>query len=209
MGTSERSLVGALLLVALAPSACGGAAAGGALGPGDQATAQLHDLDGAPLDVGVVAREHDATVLVWWATRCPCVTRYHERIEALPDLLGPRVAVLAVASNADDDPARLRRVASERGLTVPLVVDPGARLADALGVPSTPAVVVLDRGGAVRYRGWIDNERRPGEGGRVAWLEEAVDAVLDGRGGRSASPMYGCTITKRLGQVGRCKAPDH
>jgi peroxiredoxin len=207
MAISEGTVGVALAVAAALASACGGAASAGALEPGAEATAQLHDLDGAPRGLDLVVREHEATVLVWWATRCPCVTRYHERIEALPQRLGPRVAVLAVASNADDDPARMRRVAAERGLTVPLVVDPGARLADALGVPSTPAVVVLDRRGAVRYRGWIDNERRPGEDGRVAWLEEAVEAVLAGRDGPSASPMYGCTITKRLGQAGRCSAP--
>jgi hypothetical protein len=205
-----------LLPTALAALGCAGGAGGAAaLRAEEAALAGLYALDrgdgggGGPAALAEVVANHDATLLLWWSTSCPCVKRYHARIEAIRAAYpADRVAVLAVASNADDPPARLRTVAAERGLTVPLLVDPGAALADRLGVRSTPTVVVLDRTGAVRFFGWIDNERVPGAAGRVPYAREALDALLAGRAPPHArSPFYGCTITRSIGAAGRCAGP--
>ena len=70
------------------------------------------------------------------------------------------------------------------------------------------AMVVLDRAGAVRYRGWIDNERLPGDPDREPWLEEALADLVTGRDvARAATPTWGCTITRSLGGHGRCAPP--
>ena len=173
--------------------------------------AGLTDLGGKPFDLARLVREHEATVLVWFATQCPCVRRYQPRMEALRDAYrADRVALLAVASNADDDYETLKEAVAERELALPLAVDPGGRLATLLGVQSTPTVVLLDREGQVRFLGWIDNEREPGESGRVAYLEAAVDAVLEPGAGDapSRSPVYGCRITRSLSEPSHCpKAP--
>ena len=53
--------------------------------------------------------------------------------------------------------------------------------------------------GEIRYRGWLDNERLPGEPGREAWLDAALRGVLDGKTAFAArTPTYGCTITRSL-----------
>lgn len=166
-----------------------------------------------PAELPRLIASHEATVLVWWATACPCVRRYHARIEAVAATWTPRgVAVVAVSSNADDSPEILRAAAAERALSLPLVLDPGGALALSLRVVSTPSVVVLDREGRVRFHGWIDNEREPGTRGRQAWLDDALEAVLAGREVPVArSPAWGCTITRSLGGGGRCiaaPAPD-
>ena len=162
--------------------------------------------EGAPAELGALVKQHDATVLVWWSSSCPCVTRYQERVEALRDAFpADRVAFAAIASNADDDAAKARAAAAEQGLTLPLIMDPAGGLADHLGVRSTPSVVVLDRGGNVRFKGWIDNERTTEESGRIAYAEEAVRAVLDGKPvPHKASPVYGCRVTRSLSDVGQC-----
>jgi hypothetical protein len=159
----------------------------------------LTDLDGRPVAVQELASAKDATVLVFWAAGCPCVKRYDARLEDLHARWPGKVGVWAVSSNADDDVPTLRRVRAERGLKTPILVDEHADLAAALGARSTPAVVVVDRAGQVRFRGWIDNERQPGEEGREPYLERAVEGILAGRSDfASASPVYGCVITRDL-----------
>lgn len=201
----------ALLFLALLLGAC--ASTGPArdrLSAEDPAVAGALALDASTsADLPRLIASHEATVLVWWASSCPCVRRYHARIEALPATWGPRgVAVVAVSSNADDSPERLRATVAERGLSLPLVLDPGAALAASLRVVSTPTVVVVDREGRVRFHGWIDNERTPGTRGRQAWLDDALEAVLAGHEPSVArSPAWGCTITRSLGGGGRCIAP--
>jgi peroxiredoxin len=161
----------------------------------------LSRLGGGPVDLQALAAEREATVLAFFATACPCVKRYQARVEALPGQYpAERVQVFLVSSNADDDEASLRRAVEARGLALPVLVDWTGGLAESLGVRTTPSVVVLDRTGAVRFRGWVDNERLPGESGREPWLERALAGVLSGSGSfAAASPMYGCTITRSLG----------
>jgi hypothetical protein len=121
-------------------------------------------------------------------------------VDALLDAYpAPRVRVLGVSSNAGEPFADALRVAAERQVRLPLFRDEGGRVAEALGARSTPTVVVLDASGAVRYLGWVDNERLPGAAGREPWLEHALEGVLDGKTAFSArSPTYGCAITHSL-----------
>lgn len=167
----------------------------------------LRELDGTPVTLSW--EESRATVLVFWATGCPCVRRYQGRIDALQETWGPRgVRVIAISSNVDDDVEKLRRLRDERAPGMRLLVDEGGRLAKALDAKSTPTVVVLDDRGKVRYHGWIDNERLPGERGRQAWLEEALEDLLAGREvRRPRTPTWGCRITRSFGDTPRCHAP--
>jgi peroxiredoxin len=158
----------------------------------------LIDAGGTTSTLEDLRRGHDATVLVFWSGTCPCVRRYQERVDALLDAYpATRVRVLGVSSNAGESFADVLRVATERQVRLPILRDEGGRVADALGVHSTPTVVVLDASGAVRYLGWVDNERLPGVPGREPWLERALQGVLDGKSTFAArSPTYGCTITR-------------
>ncbi len=204
----RRNLTPFGLLTLLLVGATGCASTGSLATPSTPAVDGLVQLDEQPFDLRATLRSHDATVLVWWASRCTCVVRYRDRIEALLKTWPPdRVAVLAVSSNADDELDQLRAAVAEGRTSLPLVIDPKARLADHVGVRSTPTVVVLDRNGVLRYVGWIDNEREPGDEGRVAYVNEAVNALLAGESPRRASPVYGCSITKTLSSVGRCAKP--
>lgn len=172
----------------------------------------LIDSRGVPVAVGELMRARTATVFVFWSRSCPCVRRYQRRIEALLERYpATRVRAVGVVSNAGETLVDARRVAAERGVRLPLYGDPDGRLAQALGARSTPTVVVLDRRGAIRFRGWIDNERAPGEGGREPWLERALEALLAGHDRFAArTPTYGCVITRSLfgdGAQRCCTAP--
>lgn len=187
-------LVPVLLAAAVAGCATSRPAAGGA------PPLALVTEGGEARSLPVLAAAHDATVLVFWSGTCPCVRRYQERIDALLDAYpASRVGVLGVSSNAGEPFADALRVARERGVRIPILRDEGGAVARALGATSTPTVVVLDRAGATRFVGWVDNERLPGEPGREAWLDRALEGVLEGRSAFAArTPVYGCTITRSL-----------
>lgn len=167
---------------------------------------------GAAVPVAELLGGREATVLVFWSAGCPCVRRYQARADALVDAWpAARVQVLGVLSNAGEAPDAARAEAARRGVRLPLWYDPGGRLAAAVGARSTPTAVILDRDGAVRFLGWIDNERSPGEAGREAWLEEALTALLEGDVTPRRRRTFGCPITRGLGGEPRpscCKVPD-
>jgi hypothetical protein len=162
-------------------------------------TLSLTSAEGATVTLDQLRAGHDATVIVFWSAGCPCVRRYQERVDALLDEYPKaRLKVIAVSSNAGECFAEALGAARERGMRVPLYRDEGGRLADAFGAKSTPTVVLLDASGAMRFRGWIDNERRPGDSGREPWLDRAIAGVLEGKSFESRSPVYGCRITRSL-----------
>jgi hypothetical protein len=147
-----------------------------------------------------------ATVIVFWSTGCPCVRRYQQRVDALVDHYGDRITMLAVSSNAGESMADVLRVARERGVKVPLMRDEGGRLARAIGARTTPTAAVFDQRGELRFLGWIDNEREPGDPAREPWLERAIEGVLEGRNDFvTRTPIFGCAITRSL--FGGSQAP--
>lgn len=200
-----RLLMAFMVLGLMSLASCASAGGASQLGPSDGAVLAV---DGSPTPLSETWAGHDATVLVFWASTCPCVSRYEARVAALRDRYpAQRVAFRYVASNADDDLAALTAARAAGREVVPFVKDPGGALARTLGVVSTPTAVVLDPAGAVRFRGWIDNEHVPGDPEREAWLEEAVDALLAGATARAATPVWGCTITRSLGERPQCSTP--
>lgn len=159
--------------------------------------------DGGDVLLAPMFAAHDATVLVWWSSSCPCVKRYAERVRDLAERFRPRgVAFYYVASNADDGPTEIAAAAPSAAL--PILQDPGGALADHFAVTSTPTVIVIDHAGAMRFRGWVDNEHPVGDPDREPWLEDALGWLADGGAGTRLTPVWGCMVTKSLGKVGRC-----
>src|SRR5512133_1160782 len=192
----------ALVLLAAALSGAGCATAPSSAPGGEPLP--LAAADGSTTTLAELTRGRDATVLVFWSATCPCVRRYQERVDALLDAWpAARVRVIGVSSNAGEPFEGALAAARERGLRLPLYRDEGGRVAEAVGARSTPTVAVLDRSGRVRFLGWVDNERRPGEAGREPWLERAVSSLLAGGVADPArTPVYGCVITRSLLQAG-------
>lgn len=194
MGTSDRTWARGVLSAVL----IAGCAHAPATGP-SQPALSLQAPDGADVTLASLTRDRAATVLVFWSGGCPCVRRYQERVDALLDRYpADRVRVVGVSSNAGESFDEVQRVARERGVRVPIYRDRGGKLAEAVGARSTPTAVILGGGGAVKFRGWIDNERLPGQADREPWLEDALQALLAAREFRARTPTYGCVITRSL-----------
>ncbi len=156
----------------------------------------LRSSTGAVVTLESLTKNADATVLVFWSAGCPCVRRYQARVDALRER--PGVQVLAVSSNAGESFDEALRVANERGVKAPLYRDDTGAIAAFVNARSTPTVAVLDRTGAVRFTGWLDNEREVGADDREPWLERALEGVLGGSSFAARTPTWGCTITRHL-----------
>ncbi|MGB8298518.1 MAG: redoxin family protein [Polyangia bacterium] len=209
MGISRRYVVATVLLA----SAVAGCASQKVAKRGQADELTLLTGEGNAVPLREIWRGRRATVLISWSANCPCVRRYQDRVETLLEQYQAKgVAVLGVSSNADETFAEVKRVAGARGIHLPIMRDEDGLLAQALGVRSTPTVVLLDERGRARFVGWFDNERTPGEPDREPWLELALQGVLENRSDfATRSPVYGCTIARRLfgaTQGHSCLAPN-
>jgi peroxiredoxin len=188
------------LLVCLVPClSTSGCASGDLASAARSSDIPLTTAEGTRTTLQALSRNRAATVLVFWSGGCPCVRRYQQRVDDLLDRYpAERVQVLGVSSNAGEDYADVLRIARERGVRIPIVRDEHGELARSIGVHSTPTAVVIGGDGRVRFLGWIDNERLPGDPQREPWLDRAIEGLLDNRAFANRTPTYGCTITRSL-----------
>jgi peroxiredoxin len=158
---------------------------------------QLKDASGASRSLESYSGK--ILVLVFWSFKCPVSLAYDDRVENLQAKYADKnIAVLGVASGANDSADEIRANAANRKIQFPILLDSEGDLAEKLGATHTPDVYVFDRDGILRYRGAFDNNKKPGENGRVVYVEDAVDAILSGRT-VTVSEMrpFGCSIKRR------------
>ena len=135
-------------------------------------------------------------VLNFWSAECPWAERADrqllEYLEQWPD----KVILLPVASNANEAPEMLARVAAERGLP-PVLHDTQRQVADLYGAQTTPHLFLIDEAGILRYQGALDDvtfrRRQPTQ----HYLRQAVDALLAGRQPEPTQTQpYGCALVR-------------
>jgi thiol-disulfide isomerase/thioredoxin len=167
---------------------------------------QVGDLDGRvirPFATGAAA-----SVVFFVATDCPVSNAYAPEIERVCREFAPRgVGCSLMYEDVDTaaSPATLDRQVrthldeyKHRGL--PAAIDRSRAVATAVRATITPTAVVVDRQGAVRYRGRVDNlyaalgKTRQQITSRD--LRDALDAVLAGRPvAHPETEAIGCFIT--------------
>ncbi len=186
-----RNAISALLLCALLTVPAARADVGDRIGD-----FRLTDANGTSHALSAYAGK--VVVLVFWSFKCPVALAYTDRIRSLQDkYAGRNVVILAVDSSANESAVEVEKNASNLGLSFPVLMDPDGTLAEKLGSTHTPDAFILDRGRVVRYQGAIDNNKRPGEGGRIAHVEEALDSLLSGSAVQvPETTPFGCTIRR-------------
>ncbi len=137
--------------------------------------------------------------LIFWSFKCPVALAYDGRINELQDKYGSRgVAVFGVTSAANETAAEIRANTANLNLKVPVMLDLDGSLAEILGATHTPSVFILDRNGILRYKGSLDNNKKAGENGRIAYAEDAMDAILAARAvAIPETRPFGCSIKRR------------
>ena len=139
---------------------------------------------------------HGATVLVFYADHCPCLTAHRDRLAAIAREFEPRgVRFYLVDSEVSATLARDAAEVRERGYAFPLLIDHGARLAKLLGAEYATYTVVLDSSGRVLYHGGIDDERHHLTSHPTEYLREALEDVTAGRPvRRPRADVLGCSL---------------
>jgi len=159
----------------------------------------IRDLDGRTLRPLAPARS--AAVLFFVSTDCPISNNYVPEIRRLCRAYAPRgVDCVLLYEDAQVTTAAARAHRADFGLRdLAAAIDDGRMIAGAASATITPEAAVVDRSGAIRYRGRIDDvyvdlsRRRAAP--TVHDLADALDAVLAGRPvPRPSAPALGCYI---------------
>jgi peroxiredoxin len=164
----------------------------------------LPDTDGALHDLGD-AGGAPATVVIFTCNHCPYALAWHERLMAAgADYSARGVRFHAVNPNdaerypRDSYEAMRVRVEQEEW-TMPYLHDAGQEAARTYGARTTPDVFVFDAEGRLAYRGAPDADHGD-ESQNAAWLRDALDDLLAGRGvARPQTEPVGCSVKWKQG----------
>ena len=180
-----RVLPGAVVVMLLAGSVSG----------------QTRDINGRPFAPFTPAGK--ANVLLFVQTDCPISNSYAPEIQRICKAYEPRGVSCSLAyEDVRVDAAAVRKHMKDFAYTgVPAAIDDSRALADRARATITPAAVIVDARGAVRYRGRIDNLYASlGKPRRVVTehdLTDALDAILAGKPvPKPETEALGCFITR-------------
>lgn len=135
-------------------------------------------------------------IVNFWSCACPHAVRTDSLLIAWIASWGQRVALLPIASNANETAPAMRAALAR--LRLPLVlVDAQHRVADLFEAQTTPQVFVIDSHGLLRYSGAVDDvnfkQRQP----QRYVLREMVEQLLAGaEPSITRTEPYGCAIVR-------------
>jgi len=163
---------------------------------------QLADYRGKDFALADLASSK-AVVVAFVGVECPLVAHYASRLQSLAGQYADKgVAVVAIDSNQQDSLTELAAFARKHKLEIPLLKDPGNRVADAFGAERTPEVYLLDDERRVVYHGRIDDQFTYGKQrpkADKAYLTTALDQLLAGEKISTAhAEPVGCHIGRVL-----------
>ena len=129
-------------------------------------------------------------IVIFDCNTCPYSKAYNDRIIGLNDKYASKgYPVIAInANDPSDSPGdsyeKMVDYAKKKGYTFPYLIDETQTVARTFGATNTPHVFVLGRSGKdfkVAYIGTIDDNARNESGVSKKYVEEAVDALMNGR----------------------------
>jgi peroxiredoxin len=154
----------------------------------------LPDLDG---HIHMLSDYRGRVVIVnFWSAECPHSERFDTGITACLASWGVDVALLSIASNANEPEGMLTAVARQRKIPV-VLKDADQSVAGRYGAQTTPHAFLIDRQGILRYRGAVDDVSFRQRVASRFYLQEAVEALLAGHLPEVTEiPPFGCTIVR-------------
>ncbi|MDT8347186.1 MAG: thioredoxin family protein [Flavobacteriaceae bacterium] len=143
-------------------------------------------------------------IVIFTCNSCPYSVMYEDRIIAL-DKKYKNQGFPVIAINPNDpsaspkDSFELMQVrAKEKGFTFPYLFDEGQSIYPKYGATRTPHVFLLNKESGkliVKYIGAIDDNSKDASAVRTKFVEDAVDALLNGKDVPiKTAPAIGCTI---------------
>src|SRR5690606_15420951 len=164
---------------------------------------KLKNVDGKMVSM---ANYKDAKgfIVTFTCNTCPYAVGYEDRIIALNNKyasLGyPVIAIMP--NNPDVQPGdsmeAMKKRAKDKGFTFPYLMDDGQTVYPKYGATKTPHVFVLqktNKGNVVKYIGAIDDNYQDASAVKTKYVENAVDALLNGSDvPEKETRAIGCTI---------------
>jgi peroxiredoxin len=142
--------------------------------------------------------KQDVVVVVFTCNSCPVAVGYEERILAFAKKHAgekSRVALVAINVNTvkDDQLPEMKKRAEKKKFNFPYLYDPSQKIAKEFGANYTPEFFVLNKERKIAYLGAMDDKSPPGMAVN-SYLEEAVQAVLEGKPSPKETLARGCMI---------------
>ncbi|MDA9970773.1 thioredoxin family protein [Flavobacteriaceae bacterium] len=134
-------------------------------------------------------KEAKGFIIVFTCNTCPYAVAYEDRIEALNKKYAPKgYPVIAIMPNnvktkPGDSMKEMQKRAKQKGFTFPYLMDADQSIYPQYGATKTPHIYVLeltDRGPVVQYIGAIDDNYKDATLVKTKYVENAVDALLNG-----------------------------
>jgi hypothetical protein len=159
-------------------------------------------VDGAEVDVEVLAQGKHGTLVHFICNHCPYVVHIRqELVRVSHEALDRGFAVVAINSNdvkgyPQDGPQAMSRLAREEGWRFPFLFDETQDVARSFHAACTPDIYLFDAEKKLVYRGQFDDSR-PSNGKPVTGkdLRGALDALAAGRlPSEDQTPSIGCNI---------------
>ncbi len=124
-----------------------------ALDVGDPAPAFEGRTTAGEKIVSAEMKGKSALFLVFWATWCPvCKTEIPKLKEIHATYAANGMPLIAVDVGVNDSLRKVEKYLDAHKVTYPVIFDEGSRITKLYGVHGTPTVIIVDRGGIVRYR---------------------------------------------------------
>lgn len=171
---------------------------------GDIATDfKLENIDGSMVSLSDY-KEAKGFIVIFTCNTCPYAVKYEDRIVALDKKYAskgyPVIAIMPNDTNImpGDNMEAMKARAASKGFTFPYLMDEGQKIYPQYGATKTPHVYVLEKtnkGNVVKYIGAIDDNYKDAEAVTTKYVENAVDALLDGNEvAETKTRAIGCSI---------------
>jgi thiol-disulfide isomerase/thioredoxin len=157
---------------------------------------ELLDLQGIPHKLSNYCGK--IVIINFWSAECPHSERTDRSLLGLLEKWDEEVVLLSIAANRNESVHLVAEAARARRIPQ-VLLDPDHAVADAYEAFTTPHVFVLDREGTLHYRGAVDDIMFSRREATRFFVQEAVEALLDGRlPVVEETPAYGCTIVREI-----------
>jgi thioredoxin-related protein len=148
------------------------------------ANERMEDVNGRSVTLSETYRPN-GLIVIFSSNTCPMVRRWEERFKAISRLSkASNMGLIVLNSNEDyrdrgDGMEDMIKHSKKAGYDFPYVLDEDHRVADAFGAEKTPHIFLFDGTRTLAYMGAIDDNAYDRTAVQNAWLENAVNALLN------------------------------
>ncbi|WP_417445223.1 thioredoxin family protein [Joostella sp.] len=164
---------------------------------------KLKNVDGNTVSLADY-KEAKGFLVIFTCNGCPYANAYEDRIIALDKKYKEKgVPVIAINPNnpsiqPDESFTKMQERASAKGYTFPYLVDKDQKISPVYGAQRTPHCFLLEKtssGNIVKYIGAIDDNYQDETAVETTYVEDAIDAMLQGNDIEiKSTKAIGCSI---------------